>query len=1248
MNLLQRHVKKGIAVLLSAALLLPAWTGIASAEEKEAGDKTSGPSVNAQVYGYADTANHWSHAAVGKWSEYGVVQGYGDGTFKPDQAVTRAEFASLLQNISRYVETSANTFSDVSSSDWFFEAVTKLKAAGIMEGSDGKAHPGSNITRQEAAVLLARAFQLKDTGSSVAFTDKTDVAAWASAAVGELATRSVLKGFPDGSFKPQATLTRAEATALFDQFLAKLFSKSDTYTGDIKGNVVVNAAGVTLQNMTINGDLYIAQGVGEGEVHLDGVTINGTVYVQGGGEHSILFNNVNVKGSLVVNKYNGKVRVVASGNTNVSLTMLENGAMLVTRDLGGGGFESVIIAANALAGQQIVLDGTFNKVTNRSAAASIKANGTIKELVADAATKLTGEVKVEKVSGKDSAAVTINDKSLATSTTGGGGGGGFGGGGGGGSTTINVSGVALKETNISLQIGETKQLTAEVTPSNATNKAVTWRIKDGSSNVISVDDTGMVTAKSPGVKEIVVRTQNGNYEAKATVTVKKSAEEEKLGVKVTLLTSENKDPNAEVDGVLIENGRRMEISGTIPSSLQPNEYSASVKASQPLAPLSVGQAVYAAYAVIQLTDSLGVPLADTSGVTVTVNGAVYNPHFGEGISEKFKPGSFLYLLDTGNQEGVTPLSRIDVAKPGYTPAQVQLNYMPAKFVFSAEGVFDELEKFYLGANPDKDHILGNMLLWGRLESYPLVSILWSSSNPDVINTGGYVKRMETEQTVTLTATLSGKYTGSKTYNVIVRDNKIRVTRSSFTDSYFAEGFPKAYMKNGTVHLELALKRPGEIYSVMTPYDNTTTSTVDSVLKGYGGLQDGNGSFVMPIYDWPYVEVGEQMVGIARDIDTKFQIGSFSNQMKMDFVIKDGNHVSDQVTSVQVELEQPVLGYATTYEPGTSGVSYKNQEQNAIYIYFNRRLDLNYMPTVNDFTVDGGQVTGVTVYNDDLYTDPEAAGAYVKLSVTMNTSNMPYARVYYTGKTLRDMVTGTPVQPFENEISSSSFKLDATVSSDRRLIKLGLQPGWRWTDNATALILTPISQRVSVKMNGQLYPATIKEASNDRYIQLEFSNPLPEGTPEISYSTAGMINWARESYPAELHAQALQIPAPGIPTASYQNGVLNLTFAQGFTGNILPYMFASGLVLEADGIEYELRGHIISTKHPSPPDYNTNAMDINLNHYWSQKFKQAVDHASTVRIKYKKVLPKAYSIYGVSDSLGAPVPDFDYINVIKSE
>ncbi|XEC95245.1 S-layer homology domain-containing protein [Paenibacillus tarimensis] len=360
---------------------------------------------------FHDTQNHWGRSAIEKWEKYGVVNGYA-GSFRPNDSVTRAELSVMINNIMKYLVKGDNTFPDLAPDQWYSDAMLKLNAAGVVTGSNGKALPNNKVSRQEAAVMIARAFKIDEGTGSLLFKDDADIAEWAQGAVNALVSKEIIAGMPDGNFRPLSDLTRAEAVTLLDNLIKELIAAPGEYSQDITGNAVVNSSDVFLKDMTISGDLYIAQGVGDGEVTLDNVEISGTVYVLGGGENSIIFNNVDVKGALVVNRYNGKVRILATGSTSVSVTVLESGAMLVTKELTGGGFETVEISADILAGQTVVLDGNFNKVTNQSSTANIKANGKINELIANANTHITGEVTVAKLTKADGAAATVNDKNI--------------------------------------------------------------------------------------------------------------------------------------------------------------------------------------------------------------------------------------------------------------------------------------------------------------------------------------------------------------------------------------------------------------------------------------------------------------------------------------------------------------------------------------------------------------------------------------------------------------------------------------------------------------------------------------------------------------------------------------------------------------------------------------------------------------------------------------------------------------------
>ena len=110
---------------------------------------------------FADTAGHWAETAITKWSEdYSVINGYEDGTFRPDNSITRGAFAGILDRFLKFRSVSpAGTFSDLSGNYWE-EAILKLHAAGVYLGNNGAALAGDTITRQQAVTMIARAFGL--------------------------------------------------------------------------------------------------------------------------------------------------------------------------------------------------------------------------------------------------------------------------------------------------------------------------------------------------------------------------------------------------------------------------------------------------------------------------------------------------------------------------------------------------------------------------------------------------------------------------------------------------------------------------------------------------------------------------------------------------------------------------------------------------------------------------------------------------------------------------------------------------------------------------------------------------------------------------------------------------------------------------------------------------------------------------------------------------------------------------------
>ncbi len=236
--------------------------------------------------GYVDTNNSWAKAEIDEWSANGVVNGY-NGEFRPNASITRAEMATIVDNIMEYQVENTNTFSDVNSDAWYADAILKNNAAGTIVGSNGEARPNDKITREEAVVVLCRALSIEPISGSTGFADDSSVSSWAKGYVAALAQKGLVSGKGGNKFDPKANITRAEVVKIIDNSIQGFYTTAGTYSQDVTGTVVVNESDVELKDMTIAGDLIIAAGVDDGDIVLENVTVTGSLIVEGGGENSI-------------------------------------------------------------------------------------------------------------------------------------------------------------------------------------------------------------------------------------------------------------------------------------------------------------------------------------------------------------------------------------------------------------------------------------------------------------------------------------------------------------------------------------------------------------------------------------------------------------------------------------------------------------------------------------------------------------------------------------------------------------------------------------------------------------------------------------------------------------------------------------------------------------------------------------------------------------------------------------------------
>lgn len=154
-------------------------------------------------------ADHWAYQYVDKLVANGVINGYEDGSYRPEANVTRAELAKLISV--QFGKLSDKAYLDVTQNDWFYDYV--IAAGGYFLAGDNF-YPNSPATREEVAYAVYMAKQLNQTGEAVAFTDAGDIAASYQEAVASVAKSGIITGYPDGTFLPKNNITRAEVATV--------------------------------------------------------------------------------------------------------------------------------------------------------------------------------------------------------------------------------------------------------------------------------------------------------------------------------------------------------------------------------------------------------------------------------------------------------------------------------------------------------------------------------------------------------------------------------------------------------------------------------------------------------------------------------------------------------------------------------------------------------------------------------------------------------------------------------------------------------------------------------------------------------------------------------------------------------------------------------------------------------------------------------------------------------------------------
>ncbi|MBR2404039.1 MAG: S-layer homology domain-containing protein [Clostridia bacterium] len=289
-----KFFKKTIAVLLSIAMLLPMLPVAYAAQPSD----------------FTDFPTGWSNEAMTAAVANGLLNGRTTTTIEPQGNLTRAEMATIINRAFGAVKMAdISKFNDVSADDWFYTEIAKAVNMQTFQGdATGVMRPNAPITREEVFAVVARALVLETSDFSAlgSHPDGQNVSGWAKPYAAILSQKKYINGDANGNLNPHSNITREEFAQIMHNIIKTYYTTPGEFKQSGAASSLIRTSGVTLSNVTINGDLIIGDGVGAGTVVLKNVIIKGRLLARGG-EGSITLTNTKVGEGVVVKDVNGIV-----------------------------------------------------------------------------------------------------------------------------------------------------------------------------------------------------------------------------------------------------------------------------------------------------------------------------------------------------------------------------------------------------------------------------------------------------------------------------------------------------------------------------------------------------------------------------------------------------------------------------------------------------------------------------------------------------------------------------------------------------------------------------------------------------------------------------------------------------------------------------------------------------------------------------------------------------------------------------
>lgn len=346
----------------------------------------------------SDLKGHWAKTYIEYLDREGVINPSATtGKYEPNRDMTRAEFMRYINRAFHFTETAAISYTDVPRNAWYYETIQIAKKYGYINGvGDNKMDPEGKVTREQAAVIVGRLFKA-DPGSvspsDLTFTDRDEISGWSAGYIKAAADKGFLAGYSDGSFQPNRVVTRAEVAKILYYYMGtSLSTAGKAYTGaDLKTdttNVTISES-CSLSDATIEGDLYITEGLGSDAVTLNNVTVKGSVIVSGG---TVTMMNTSSDHMIVSSPMARLLQVTATGAARIGKTEVKSAAALHEKALAtakDSGFSDVVV--NGEERVSLTLDANVDQLTLAGeSTVSTTANTQVYQMTVEKAASVTG------------------------------------------------------------------------------------------------------------------------------------------------------------------------------------------------------------------------------------------------------------------------------------------------------------------------------------------------------------------------------------------------------------------------------------------------------------------------------------------------------------------------------------------------------------------------------------------------------------------------------------------------------------------------------------------------------------------------------------------------------------------------------------------------------------------------------------------------------------------------------------------